>query len=337
MAAAAAKMIRQTRLTILLSLNAVAIVIAGMLIASASGWAGTGGELDVVAEYSDEVDGMIEEVDLGEADSAFVQGKVTVTDEKGNTVTVKPAEPNITTDAGEKTNESGQATGGNVPAGELWNETSITIYQSADKDICIDNSLPGYSNMYWQTSNKNVISGLNKNARTSLGYTTSKCRYPVIVGTGKTTITAGTYDGSRRDKIEVTVVAVPISEWKDEVLKLVNNERKKAGLGSLAWGSSTAAAAETRAKELMTKYSHTRPNGSEWKTVLKIPEGNYAGENIAAGAGVPSPSTVVKAWMNSPSHKANILNPNYKYMSVGLIYNANSTNKIFWAQLFSSY
>ena len=336
MTAAAARMIRQTRLTILLSINAVAIVVAGVLIASASGWGGNG-SLDVVAEYSDEVDSSIEEIELGEADSAFVQGKVTVTDENGNTVTIKPAEPNITTDAGEKTNSNGQATGGKVPDGELWNETSITIYQSADKDICIDNSLPGYSNMYWQTSNKSVISGLNKNARTSLGYNSSKCRYPVIVGTGKTTITAGTYDGSRRDKIEVTVVAVPISEWKDEVLKLTNNERKKAGLSTLSWGSSTASASETRVKELVEKYSHTRPNGSEWKTTLKIPDGNYAGENIAAGAGVPSPSTVVAAWMASPSHKANILNKNYKYLSVGIVFDQNSSNKIYWAQIFSSF
>ena len=332
-AAAAAKMIKQTRITILLSINAVAILIAGILIASATGFAGSG-NLDIVSEYSDEIDGSAEEVDLGEGESAFVQGNITVTDENGNTVTVKPAAPNTTTDAGETTNDNGQATGGNVPAGELWNETSITLYQSADKDICIDSSLPGYSKMYWQTSNKNVISGFYKTARSSLGYDSSKCRFPVIVGTGKTIITAGTYDGSRRDKIEVTVVAVPINEWKDEVLKLVNNERSKAGLSSLSWGSSTASASETRAKELVSNYSHTRPNGSDWKTVLDIPQGNYAGENIAAGAGVPSPSTVVSAWMNSQSHKANILSTNFKYMSVGIVF---ESGKLYWAQLFSSF
>ncbi|MBQ2638838.1 CAP domain-containing protein [Candidatus Saccharibacteria bacterium] len=335
-AAAAAKMIRQTRMTILLSVNAVAILIAGVLVASAMGFAGSG-DLDVVSEYSDEIDGSVEEVDLGEGESAFVQGNVTVTDENGNTVTVKPAAPNSTTDAGETTNSNGQATGGNVPAGELWNETSMTIYQSADKDICIDDSLPGYSRMYWQSSNKNVIKSFYKEARSSLGYNSSKCRYPVIVGTGKTTITAGTYDGSRRDKIEITVVAVPIDQWKDEVLKLVNNERAKNGLPGLAWGSSTASASETRARELVSKYAHTRPDGSEWKTVLNIPEGNYAGENIAAGAGVPSPSTVVNAWMNSASHRANILNSNFRYMSVGIVFDINSANKIYWAQIFSSY
>lgn len=336
MAAAAAKMVRQSRLTILLSLNAVAILIAGVLIASAIGLTGNG-ELEVVAERTDETDESVEEVELGEADSAFVQGKVTVIDENGNEVSVKPAEPNITTSAGEVTNNFGQATGGNVPAGELWNETSITIYQSADIDICIDNSLPGYSNMYWQTSNKNVISGLNKNARASLGYSSTKCRYPVIVGTGTTTITAGTYDGSRRDKIEVTVIAVPIAQWKDDVLNLVNGERARNGLPALAWGSSTAGASETRANELISAYSHTRPNGQKWDTVISIPEGNYAGENIAAGAGVPSPSTVVAAWMNSPSHRANILNSNYKFMSVGIVFNASTSNKIYWAQIFSSF
>ena len=336
MTAAAAKMLKSTKITILLSINAVAILVSGVLIASALGFTGIG-PLDIVAERSDEVDDEINEAELGEADTAFREGKATYVDENGNTQTLKPAEPNTKTEAGEMTNENGQATGGNVPAGELWNETSMTIYQSADKDICIDSSLPGYSNMYWQTSNKNVISGLNKNARTSLGYDSSKCRYPVIVGTGKTIITAGTKDGSRRDRIEITVLPIPTDQWQEEVLKLVNNERKKAGLKTLSWGSSTASAANTRAKELVSNYSHTRPDGSKWDTAIKIPDGNYAGENIAAGAGVPSPSTVVKAWMNSTSHKANILSKNYKYMSVGIHYDSGSKNKIYWAQIFSSF
>ena len=55
----AAAMLRQTRMTILLSLNAVAILIAGILIASAIGLNGNGG-FKVVDEKSDEVSGQIE-------------------------------------------------------------------------------------------------------------------------------------------------------------------------------------------------------------------------------------------------------------------------------------
>ena len=91
------------------------------------------------------------------------------------------------------------------------------------------------------------------------------------------------------------------TDWAKTVLDLVNAEREANGLAPLSWSGSLAKAAKVRATEIVVKWSHTRPDGSEWWTVSDL---TY-GENLAYGQ--TSPSEVVEAWMNSSGHKANIL------------------------------
>ena len=193
--------------------------------------------------------------------------------------------------------------------------------------------------MYWQSSNHSVISGFYSSARTWLGYSSNTCRYPIISGTGTTTITAGTYDGSRHDSIIVTVIEAPTEDWKREVLELVNKERIENGLNALEWGTTCELAADLRARELMRSYSHIRPDGSSWKTACPIPNGTEgsSGENLMAGNAAVSPQTVVQAWLNSPDHRDNILNPNFTKLAVGFIYDSESQYKTYWSQYFSTY
>ena len=226
-----------------------------------------------------------------------------------------------------------------VPGNELWNETSLTMFETADIDLCVGGNLSGLGSMYWQSSNPEVISGFYSTARTWLGYSSDTCRYPIIKGTGTTTITAGTYDGQRHDSITVTVVSVPEEQWKREVLSLVNAEREKNGLAALEWGTTCEAAAELRARELMTSYSHTRPDGSAWSTACPLPdvEGEYAGENLMAGNAAVSPETVVTAWLNSPDHRANILSDKFTKLSVVFIFDPDAQYKTYWSQFFSTY
>ena len=325
-----AAMLKHTRIHVLLSLNAVAILIAGVVIAGAI-WIPKETTLRVVSERSDETTDAIEEVSLLDSVSDILEGN-----------NVKPLSTGSSSSSSEGYREVVQnaepATGGNVPAGELGNETSLTLYQTADQDICVDSSLSGLGDMYWQTSNAGVISKFYSQARTRLGYSTERCRYPMIVGTGTTTITAGTYDGTRRDTITVTVVAVPIEQWKREVLNLVNQERAKVGAAALSWSSACEGAAQTRARESMTKYDHSRPDGSSWQTACPIPSsGGVAGENLAAGNTAVSPKTVVATWMGSPTHKANILNKSFTKMAVGFVFDPGSQYTTYWSQFFSTY
>lgn len=312
----AAAMPKQTRITILLSLNAVAILVAGILIASAIGING-GGHFRVVDEKSD-----------------------TITDEDASAELIDPASEtiiDISTDYTASTPTGGSFDTGTVSGSELWNATAITIYQTANIDLCINDSISSPGEMYWQTSNPTVIKGFYADARTRLGYDSSRCRYPAIVGTGTTTITAGTTDGLKRDTITITVVEPPVDQWKREVLDLVNAERAKINLPALSWGNTCEEAAQIRAKEIIELYAHQRPDGSAWDTVCKPTPGNTAGENLAAGNTAVSPATVVQTWMDSDSHRANILSDKFTKMAVGFVFDPNSKYKTYWSEFFSTY
>ncbi len=118
-----------------------------------------------------------------------------------------------------------------------------------------------------------------------------------------------------------------------KVADLVNQERAKAGLAPLEIKVNLQAAAQVRAKEIEKSFSHTRPNGSSFSTVLAENGVDYrgSGENIAWGQ--RSPEEVMNGWMNSEGHRANILNKNFKYIGVGYHVNSNGTG--YWTQLFT--
>lgn len=326
-----AKLMHQTKMMILLSLNAVAILIVGVMIFSAINLNG-GIEFRVVNERSDTIADVLEEAGLLDPVSNELQAQVSV----GTGGESRPLGGSANS-GGPISSNSGVGSG-SVPSGQLWNETAITLYQTADFDICVGGGLTDLGEMYWQSSNQSVINGFYNTARTWLGYNATTCRYPSIVGTGTTEITAGTYDGKRYDKLTVTVIAPPIEQWKKDVLTLVNQERAKNGLGALAWGTTCEGAANTRARELISAYSHTRPDGSSWQTACPIPAtGGKSGENLNAGNAAVSPQTVVASWMNSPEHRKNILDPDFKYLSVGFVFEPGTKNKTYWSQYFSTY
>ena len=126
-----------------------------------------------------------------------------------------------------------------------------------------------------------------------------------------------------------------VSEFGEEVVRLVNQERSSRGLAPLQSDSSLRNAAAVRARELPSAFSHTRPDGSDCFTVLDELNISYrtAGENIAAGQ--TTPEAVVEGWMNSPGHRANILNENFT--KIGVAYHTSSSGwGHYWVQLFTS-
>lgn len=123
------------------------------------------------------------------------------------------------------------------------------------------------------------------------------------------------------------------NSFETEVVRLVNIERRKRGISPLSISSKLSAAAAIRANELTQKFSHTRLDGSSYSTAVENTGYmySYVGENIAAGQ--KSPQAVMDTWMNSNGHRANILNPNYTEIGVGVDY-ANNIYGIHWVQLF---
>ena len=119
-----------------------------------------------------------------------------------------------------------------------------------------------------------------------------------------------------------------------EVLRLINLERSKAGVKQLKGMIALDKAANIRAHEITgddENFSHTRPHGKEFYTVLfeQSIEFMAAGENLAAGQSTPE--MVVADWMASEGHKANILDPDFEYVGLGYV---EDDGYYYWAQLF---
>ncbi|WP_230137565.1 CAP domain-containing protein, partial [Peribacillus frigoritolerans] len=100
---------------------------------------------------------------------------------------------------------------------------------------------------------------------------------------------------------------------EQQVLSLVNEERAKSGLPSLKMDTAISNVAILKSEDMRDNnyFNHTSPSyGSPFDMMKSFGISyEYAGENIAAGQ--PSADAVMKSWMNSPGHKANILNKNY--------------------------
>ena len=116
-----------------------------------------------------------------------------------------------------------------------------------------------------------------------------------------------------------------------EVLRLVNKERAKVGAKPLTFARDLEASAYVRAVELPTKFSHTRPNGTKCFTAMPN-RGHILGENLAGGQ--TSPKQVVQAWIDSKTHRDNILNPQFTELGVVYYYQAQSKYKHYWVQHF---
>ncbi|MFG2604994.1 CAP domain-containing protein [Streptomyces sp. NPDC048514] len=104
-----------------------------------------------------------------------------------------------------------------------------------------------------------------------------------------------------------------------EVLQLVNAERAKVGCSALAANSSLTGLAEAFSDDMAARgfFGHTDPDGATpWDRAAKASITDLGGENIARGQATAA--AVMEAWMNSPGHRANILNCDFKTLGVGV-------------------
>lgn len=108
------------------------------------------------------------------------------------------------------------------------------------------------------------------------------------------------------------------SGYAAQVIKLVNQERAKAGLGVLKENTKLSGMAMDKAKDMYSNnyFDHNSPTyGSPFDMMKKYGISySYAGENIAKGQ--KDPADVMNAWMNSEGHRANILNSHYTTIGV---------------------
>jgi len=111
-----------------------------------------------------------------------------------------------------------------------------------------------------------------------------------------------------------------------EIINLTNQERAKNNLAPLAPNAQLLKAAQAKADKIFAEqyFSHNSLDGIKFSAWVR--EENYryliVGENLALG--FDNPEAVIKAWMESPDHRANILNPRFK--DIGLVVMENNFN-----------
>jgi len=123
------------------------------------------------------------------------------------------------------------------------------------------------------------------------------------------------------------------SHYAGGIVSQTNAERRKAGLRDLSIDNELTAAANQRARELVSRFSHTRPDGRSYETVLRechVSAYKSWGENILYNMS-EDPADAMRSWMNSSGHRANILGRDFTHIGVGVY---RSGGKVYVVQLF---
>ena len=131
--------------------------------------------------------------------------------------------------------------------------------------------------------------------------------------------------------INVPLTDSRVTAYEAKVIELVNDIRKDQGLSPLTanWELSRVARYKSQDMHDRRYFSHTSPTYGSPFQMMKNFGISYrsAGENIAKG--YATPEAVVKGWMNSPGHRANILNKSFTHIGVGYVENGS-----YWTQMF---
>ncbi|MCS7023011.1 MAG: CAP domain-containing protein [Gemmataceae bacterium] len=137
------------------------------------------------------------------------------------------------------------------------------------------------------------------------------------------------------------------SAFEAEIIRLVNQERARAGLPALAVSGRLNQAAYLHTLDMVTisdrygpftAHQHTLFGTTRPTIIDRLDAAGYDqwsrsfsyGENIAFG--YTSPAAVMAAWMSSPGHRANILNPNFTEIGVSALQDA--AGRLFFTQNF---
>ncbi|MEU3574263.1 CAP domain-containing protein [Kitasatospora sp. NPDC036755] len=120
-----------------------------------------------------------------------------------------------------------------------------------------------------------------------------------------------------------------------QVVNLVNAERAKAGCGPVSAEPRLASAAQSHSDDMADRnyFDHASPEGDHADHRIEAAGYSWStwGENIARGQ--KDPAAVMESWMNSPGHRANILNCSFKQLGVGVRTGANGP---WWTQVFAA-
>lgn len=117
------------------------------------------------------------------------------------------------------------------------------------------------------------------------------------------------------------VLGVSTNISSQVLLELTNSEREKIGLNHLTMNDKLSHAAVLKGENMFAKnyWAHNAPDGTQpWFFIKEAGyDYMYAGENLARG--FSTSEDVVRAWMESPAHKENMLSQNYQDIGFAVV------------------
>lgn len=199
---------------------------------------------------------------------------------------------------------------------------TVTLKVNGSKDITVSNSNKDVCSTSWGKWDGNTIK-LTINGKAS----------------GNAAVKVYAKNSLKATAQEINVTVEPKSAedaLTDDVVELVNKERKKAGKPALQLDDDLSAVAAVRAKEIAEEFDHKRPDGTSCFTALSEAGYTYvsAGENIGYEYHGTAES-IMKEWMKSKNHKKNILDSdNMGFARIGVgYYEVNGRH--YWVQIFA--
>lgn len=133
------------------------------------------------------------------------------------------------------------------------------------------------------------------------------------------------------DKVYVPAHETAVTSYEEEVIRLVNEIRVQNGLPKFTTNWELSRVARYKSQDMKDKnyFSHTSPTYGSPFDMIKSFGISYrtAGENIARG--YSTPKAVVDGWMNSPGHRANILNASFTQIGVGYVQSGHYCTQMF--------
>ncbi len=169
-------------------------------------------------------------------------------------------------------------------------------------------------------ANTNTKPTINNNTTTTTQPTTTTTTTNTNTNTATTKPTTTTNNTTTTQPTTTTTTQSGLSAQEQQMVNLVNNERAKAGLKPLAVDTKLSQMARVKSQDMADNnyFSHTSPTyGSPFDMMKKFGISyRTAGENIALNSSVEKAHT---ALMNSEGHRANILNPNFTHIGIGIV------------------
>ncbi len=214
----------------------------------------------------------------------------------------------------------------------LPTEAEITAAQSkiADWDRIPENNKISVATVFAMgliTGKDDIGNFIGNDSVTRAEAATIYCRLVDVIANKDLSVQSKKHEVVQKEQIANSEVI----DFTERITELVNEARKNNGLNEVFLDNELSQAAQSRASECVQKFSHTRPDGTKCFTILgeMAISYSYAAKNIAYGQ--KNADEVMEDWLNSPGHRANILNSHITKIGVGY---TNIDGRIYWVQIF---